>query len=177
MQTGENSYRRYLEGDEDAFTEVLELYYNNLTLFINGYLGDIHASEDVAIDTMLELIVHKKRYSFKSSLKTYLFAIARHKALNYLKKHRRTLPVSPDELELADRSSLEAEVIESERKRRLHRAIAELESDMQTAVHLVYIAGMSYKQAASVMKKSAKQLDNLITSAKRRLKAELSEVE
>ncbi|MBR5949553.1 MAG: RNA polymerase sigma factor [Clostridia bacterium] len=177
MQTGENSYRRYLEGDEDAFTEVLELYYNNLTLFINGYLGDIHASADVAIDTMLELIVHKKRYSFKSSLKTYLFAIARHKALNHLKKHRRILPVSPDELELSDMNSLEAEVIESERKRSLHRAIAELDSDMQTAVHLVYIEGMSYKQAASVMKKSAKQLDNLITSAKRRLKAELSEVE
>lgn len=177
MQTGENSYRRYLEGDEDAFTEVLELYYNNLTLFINGYLGDIHASEDVAIDTMLELVVHKKRYSFRSSLKTYLFAIARHKALNYIKKHRKSLPVPPDEIELADRSSLEEDVIESERKRRLHRAIGELEIDMQTAVHLVYIEGMSYKDAASVMKKNTKQLDNLIMSAKRRLKAELSEVE
>ena len=177
MQVGENSYRRYLEGDEDAFTEVLELYFNNLTLFINGYLNDVHASEDVAIDTMLELVVHKKRYAFRSSLKTYLFAIARHKALNHLKKHRRTVLTPPDELELADRTSLETEVIENERKRRLHRAIASLERDLQTAVHLVYIEGMSYKEAASVMKKSPKQVDNLITRAKARLKAELSDTE
>lgn len=177
MQVGENSYRRYLEGDEDAFTEVLELYFNNLTLFINGYLNDIHASEDVAIDTMLELVVHKKRYAFRSSLKTYLFAIARHKALNHLKKHRRTVLVPPDELELADRISLEQEVIENERKRRLHRAIVSLESELQTAVHLVYIEGMSYKEAASVMKKSPKQVDNLITRAKARLKEELSDTE
>ncbi len=177
MQNGENSYRRYLEGDEEAFTEVLELYFNNLTLFINGYLNDIHASEDVAIDTMLELVVHKKRYAFRSSLKTYLFAIARHKALNHLKKHRRTVLVPPDELELADRTSLETEVIENERKRRLHRAIAALETELQTAVHLVYIEGMSYKDAAGVMKKSPKQLDNLITRAKSRLKEELSDTE
>ena len=177
MQTGENSYRRYLEGDEEAFTEVLELYFNNLTLFINGYLNDVHASEDVAIDTMLELVVHKKRYAFRSSLKTYLFAIARHKALNHLKKHRRTALIPPDEIELADKTSLETEVIENERKRRLHRAIASLEGELQTVVHLVYIEGMSYKDASGVMKKSPKQVDNLITRAKLRLKAELADME
>lgn len=173
MINGENSYKRYLEGDESAFNEVLELYFNNLTLFINGYFGDVHASEDVAVDTMLELIVHKKRFDFRSSLKTYLFAIARHKALDYLKKHRRVLPVSSDEIEIADRSSLEADVIESDEKRRLHTAILKLDADLRTALHLVYIEGMSYKEASGIMKKSAKQLDNLIARAKKELKKEL----
>lgn len=173
MINGENSYKRYLEGDESAFNEVLELYFNNLTLFINGYLGDVHASEDVAVDTMLELIVHKKRFDFRSSLKTYLFAIARHKALDYLKKHRRVLPVSSEEIEIADRSSLEADVIESDEKRRLHTAILKLDADLRTALHLVYIEGMSYKEASGIMKKSAKQLDNLIARAKKELKKEL----
>lgn len=173
MINGENSYKRYLEGDESAFDEVLELYFNNLTLFINGYLNDVHASEDVAVDTMLELIVHKKRFDFRSSLKTYLFSIARHKALDYVKKHRRVLPVSPDEIEIADRSSLEQDVLESEEKRRLHAALLKLDVDLRTAVHLVYIEGLSYKEASGVMKKSHKQLDNLIVRAKKALKKEL----
>ena len=174
MINGENSYKRYLEGDESAFNEVLELYFNSLTLFINGYLNDVHASEDVAVDTMLELIVHKKRFDFRSSLKTYLFAIARHKALDYVKKHRRVLPVSPDEIEIADRSSLEADVIESDEKRRLHAAILKLDAEARTAVHLVYIEGLSYKEASGIMKKSPKRLDNLIVRAKKALKKELT---
>ncbi len=177
MHSGENSYKRYLEGDESAFTELLELYFDKLTLFINGYLGDVHASEDVAIDTMLELVIHKKRFAFKSSLKTYLFAIARHKALSHLRKHRRVIPVPPDELELSDRCSLEADALKTERLRRLHGAMGELPQEQQTAVHLVYIEGMSYKEAAGIMKLGTKRLDNLLSAAKRRLRAELAELD
>ena len=38
MDSGENSYRRYLDGDENAFGELVELYFDNLTFFINGYM-------------------------------------------------------------------------------------------------------------------------------------------
>lgn len=173
MERGESSYLKYVEGDEEAFSEVLKTYFNNLTLFINGYLNDVYASEDVAIDTMLELIVHKKRFDFRSSLKTYLFAIGRHKALNYLKKHRRTLPIPPDEGALSDLDSLEREVIAGERKRAVMKALGELPDEMRSAVHLVYIEGMSYREAAAVLKKNEKQIDNLLARAKKLMRVSI----
>lgn len=173
MGQGESSYKRYLEGDEDAFNEVLELYYNNLTLFVNGYLNDVHASEDVAIDAMLELVIHKKRFDFRSSLKTYLFAIGRHKALNHLKKHRRELPLPLDEAALADRDSLEREVIAGESRRAVLKALGELPEDMRVAVHLVHIEGLSYREAGKVMKKNEKQVDNLLTRAKKLMRVSI----
>ena len=40
-------------------------------------------------DTFMELIVHKYRFRGESSFKTYLFRIARNKALNAIKKNKR----------------------------------------------------------------------------------------
>ena len=34
MDNGASSYRRYLDGDEAAFDEILRLYRDNLTFFI-----------------------------------------------------------------------------------------------------------------------------------------------
>ena len=82
MDNGASSYRRYLDGDEAAFDEILRLYRDNLTFFINRYVHDLDAAEDLAIDTFMYLIVHRLRYNFRTPLKTYLFMIARSRALD-----------------------------------------------------------------------------------------------
>jgi RNA polymerase sigma-70 factor (ECF subfamily) len=45
---------------------------------------------------------------------------------------------------------------------------------MQIAMHLVYIEELSYKEAAKILKKSPKQVDNLLTRAKSTLRTTLS---
>lgn len=186
---GENYLRRYLDGDRDAFDGVLELYFDRLTFFINRQVRDVHTAEDIAIDTLLELLLHPKRYNFKTSLKTYLFSIAHNKSVNYLKRRCRVklvdtaerilpsgAPTESESIEIAsDEMSLEEQFVESEEYLALSRALGGLPVDMRTAVHLVYFDEMTYKEAATVMKKSAKQLDNLLYRAKVRLKEELSE--
>ena len=46
---------------------------------------------------------------------------------------------------------------------------------MRAAVHLVYLEEMSYAQAARVMQKSQKQIDNLLYRAKKGLRRILGE--
>ena len=65
MKNGEEYYRRFLEGDQTAFTRLVEIYFDNLTFFIKRYVRDFTAAEDIAMDSMLELIIHKKRYDFR----------------------------------------------------------------------------------------------------------------
>ena len=38
-------------------------------------MQDYHTAEDLAMDVFSDLIVHRHRYNFKSSLKTYLFMV------------------------------------------------------------------------------------------------------
>ncbi len=92
MDNGASSYRRFLNGDESGFVEIVEAYGANLIFFINGMVGNITAAEDLMEETFCDLIFYKSRYKGKSSFKTYLFAIARNKAATYLKKNSRTAP-------------------------------------------------------------------------------------
>jgi len=90
MDNGASSYRRFLDGDESSFNEIMEELFRSLVFFINGYVHDIHAAEDIAIDAFSDLVVHRHRYNFKVTLKTYVFMLGRSRALDYI-KHRKVL--------------------------------------------------------------------------------------
>lgn len=173
MDNGASSYRRFLEGDESAFDEILKAYRDSLIFFINRYVQDIAAAEDIAIDTFMELIIHRHRYNFRTTLKTYLFMMGRSRALDYI-KHRDKLEIvnlADVETELADYRSLEETVLANERKRIVSQALEKLPDDMRIAVHLTYFENMSYEETAKIMKKNRKQVDNLLYRAKTALRS------
>ena len=177
MDNGASSYRRFLNGDESAFDDIMKELFNNLVFFINGYVHDIYAAEDIAIDVFSDLIVHKHRYNFKVTLKTYLFMIGRSRALNYI-KHRKVIDfvelIEADET-MDEQENLEKNILEDEKKLIVNRAIDKLADDMRVVIHLIYFEGMSYDETARVMKKNRKQVDNLLYRAKKELRIILGE--
>lgn len=171
MDNGASSYRRFLDGDESAFNDIMEELFRRLVFFIDGYVHDIHTAEDIAIDTFSDLIVHRHRYNFKVTLKTYVFMLGRSRALDYI-KHRKVLSfVELSEAEgLEEEKTLEEIVLADERKRVVNAAIAKLPEDMRVVIHLIYFEEMTYEEAAKVMKKNCKQVDNLLYRAKKELR-------
>lgn len=166
------NYLRFLDGEEEAFDEVLKELFLGLVFFVDRFVHDTNAAEDIAMDTFAELLARPGKYKFSVSVKTYLYMLARSRALNYL-KHRKIITfIEPSQIgEVADEgASLEESVLADERRREINEAIAELQEDMQTAVHLVYFEEMSYADAAQVMKKTRKQVDNLLYRAKNELR-------
>lgn len=176
MDNGACSYRRYLDGDESAFDDIMNELFRGLVFFIDGYVHDVCAAEDIAIDVFSELIVHRHRYNFKVTLKTYLFMLGRSRALDYI-KHRRIISFTElsDAEGVEDEKTLEEIVLTDERRLAVNRAIKRLSEDMRVAVHLVYFEEMTYDEAAKVMKKSRKQVDNLLYRAKKELRIILGE--
>ena len=178
MDNGACSYRRFLDGDESAFDDIMNELFDSLVFFLNRYVNDIHAAEDIAIDAFSELIIHKNRYNFKVSLKTYLFMIGKSRALNYIKRRKIINFVPLNEAEhKEDIETIENLILTNERKRVLYNAIQKLNFDMQTVIHLIYFEDMSYKDAAKVMNKTRKQIDNLLYRAKNELRSILGEKE
>ncbi len=177
MDNGASSYRRFLDGDDVAFDDIMKEQFHPLVFFIDSYVHDIHTAEDIAIDVLADLGIHKYRYNFKVKLKTYLFMRSRSLALNYI-KHRKIIDfveLSEAERLPDDEKTLEETVLADERARAVHAAIAELPEDMRVAVHLIYFENMTYDEAAKVMKKNKKQVDNLLYRAKKELRIILGE--
>ena len=75
MDNGAISYRRFLEGDDNALEEIVEDYKDGLILFLNGYVNNIYIAEELTEDTFFRLITKRPRFSGKSSFKSWLYAI------------------------------------------------------------------------------------------------------
>ncbi|MBQ8288335.1 MAG: sigma-70 family RNA polymerase sigma factor [Clostridia bacterium] len=176
MDCGAECWRRYLDGDESGFDELLKTHRDSLTFFILRYVHDESIAEDLCIDTFMELLLHKRRYNFKIPLKNYLFIVARSRAVDYLRHAKKfaTVELSEAENETADGQTPEEILLKNEQSRALSRAMQALPDEMQIAMHLVYLEKLSYKEAAKVMKISPKQVDNLLTRAKSALRTTLS---
>ena len=173
MDHGASSYRRFLDGDESAFDLIMEELFYPLVFFVDGYVRDVHTAEDIAMDVFSELIVYRHRYNFKVSLKTYLFMLGRSRALDCL-RHRKVLSmVELSEANHADDGTpaLDELILTDRRKRAVNDALRQLPEQLRTAVHLVYFEDMSYEEAARVMKKNRKQVDNLLYRAKKELRS------
>ncbi len=177
MDNGASSYRRFFDGDESAFDEIMSELFHKVVFFVNGYVHDVQSAEDIAIDVFSELIANRNKYKFKASLKTYLFMLGRSRALDFI-RHRKVIDfveLSAAENMMGDGETLEELVLADERKRVINAALSKFSDDMRVAVHLIYFEDMTYEQAAKVMKKSSKQVDNLLYRAKKELRIILGE--
>ena len=176
MDNGASSYRRFLDGDESAFNEIIAEYRQPLTLFINRYVHDLWTAEDIAIDVFSRLVVDRRHYNFKVSLKTYLFMLGRSRALDHLRR-KRLITFAPLEeaITMEGGEGPEYEFIKKEQRKAVNDSIKQLSRDMQDAIHLVYFEELSYEDAAKIMKKTKKQIDNLLYRAKNKLREILGE--
>lgn len=172
METAEMLWQRYQSGDEEAFDTLLQQFRLPLIFFADRYLHDPDGAEDVVIDVFVELLAHPKRFRPGTSLKTYLFILTRSRCLDYLRRRRRLEPLPED---LPAQEALEAAVLTDQRNRAINTALSELSRDAQQAIHLVYFEDMTYAQAAQVMGKTPKQIDNLLSRGKIALRHILGE--
>ena len=177
MDNGASSYRRYLNGEEDAFREIVKEYFDNLLFFINRYVRDIAAAEDIAMDVFAQLAVYKNRYNFQVTLKTYLFMLGRSRALDYIKHRNKLVTVELSEAAqvASQEPSLEEMLLTNERQRAVHEALERLDGDMRMVLHLVYFEQLSADEAAKVLKKNRKQVYNLLYRGKNALRAILGQ--
>ncbi len=170
MDNGAEYYYRFLDGDKSGLEELVKLFNDNLILFINGYVKDLSAAEDIAADTFAELIVKRSPYVEKYSFKTWLFRIARNNSLDYIRKHKKHIKIELSENNAAEETALELSVIKDEQQTELHTAMKKIKKDYCDVLHLVYFEGMTYNQAGIILKKNSRQIKNLVFRAKGALK-------
>ena len=89
-------YNDYLSGDAKALERLMEIYGDKLTLYINGYIKNLHDSEDLLIEVFAYLI--SKRPNIKSSFESYIYKAARNHALMFLRKAKRHIILTEEEM-------------------------------------------------------------------------------
>ena len=171
MDNGAAYYRRFLDGDTNAIIDIIADYREGLVLFINGFVNDICTAEELAEDTFVKLCADKPKFSGKCSFKTWLYTIGKNAALTNLKQKSRHPSVSIDDIyDVADKENIERNYIKDESKKQLLKALEKLNSDYKQVLYLVFFEDFSNTEAAKIMKKSERQIRNLLYRAKESLR-------
>ena len=176
MISDETAYRRYLDGEQKAADLLVEKYGDALTLYINGYLKDMHEAEDLMIEAFSQIFAKERPITGAGAFQAYLYKTARNLALRHRKKHRLSF-LRFEELDFEPQSDVlaDTELSRRERSRQLYDALEKLKAEYREALYLVYLEGMSYRHAATVMNQSEGQITKLVYRGKQSLKAILEQ--
>lgn len=172
MDNGADAYRTFLAGDDHGLEQLIELYKDSLIFFLMQYVRSADIAEELTEDTFVALVVKRPSFSENAKFRTWLFTIARNKALNFLHSaaFRKNVPISEAE-EVFLSGSPEQRLLEQERYCSLYDAMKRLPANQCEMIYLVYFEDMNVTQAASVIRKTQRQGNSILFRARQNLKA------
>lgn len=176
MDNGAGSYRRFRDnGDESGLDEVIMDHCDALILYLTSIVGNIHTAEELAEDTFVLLGTKKPCFKGKSSFRTWLYAIARNIAIDWLRRNAKhnSIPIDDAPELISDEEAIEAAYIRKEEKIIVHRAMRKLNPEYQQVLWLTYFEGVSNKDAARIMKKSVRSIESILYRARKSLRSQL----
>lgn len=150
----------YFKGDQKAFEALMHLYLKPIYNFAYWYSGDAAGAEDIAQEVFVKVWRNLKKFDHTKSFKTWIFAIAKNTALDFLKK-KKAVPFSAfDNKEgeniitetLADPAPLPPELFaRKELAQMLERAIASLAPKYREVLLLRYQEHLAFREIADVL--------------------------
>lgn len=169
---GESSYRRFLRGDKAALGDLIGTYSDGLVRFAYTYVKNAAVAEDLAAESFAVLLMKERRIPDDAHLRAYLYKITRNQCMDYLRRHRRDVPLCDVENVLQS-SDAHTRLWQQERDKTLYLCLQELPDAYREVLQLSYIDGFSISEVCRLMGKNTKQVYNLLARAKSALKARL----
>ena len=134
---------------------------------VSAYLDVLDSSINGGGKTLTEHI--------KGQLNQCTDTIGRNVAIDYIRHNEKVsdTPLEDFENYLSEEDSVETSYLREERKIAVHKALRKLKAEYRQVLYLIYFEGFSNSEAATTMKKSKHQLENLVYRARMSLRSEL----
>ena len=101
--TDEQLIKDFQNGNEVAFTRLVNRYKDRIYNFIHKYVHDMDLAQDLTQDTFLKLYTHKNTYREIAKFSTWLYTIALNLARTELRKKKRRKTYAVSDLSTKDR--------------------------------------------------------------------------
>ena len=179
--TDEELIARFQEGDEQAYTELVNRYRDKLITFVYRFVNEFEKAEDIVQDTLLKLYTHKHYYRNIAKFSTWIYTIAGNLAKTELRKRgtRKEIRISqmgPEDrdYELPSVAPDTDEVAQSEYiEKKIQAAIQKLPLHFRTVTILRDIQELSYEEISKIVDVPLGTVKSRINRARIQLQKEL----
>lgn len=165
---------------ENNYEWVFNHYYKDIVYFINSYLYSIEDSQELAQDVFVSIWENREKIN-TIQLKSYIYTIAKHKSINFLKKRISANKYaneirSYDELSLC---SLQSDSVDSifvkEIQESIDNAVESLPEKCKEVFLLSRKEGLKYSEIADKLNISPKTVENHMAKAIRNIRLLMEE--
>ena len=140
------------KGDRNAFSELVRNYAQGVMNVVYRMCGDVQIAEDAAQETFIQAWLHLSSYRPQTSLRNWLYRIAVNAATDMLRKDKRILPNSMEDLQLIDgQPGPEMVVSQQERIVLVQKAVLSLPEASRAVLVLREYEGLSYQEISSTL--------------------------
>ena len=162
--------QRVLQGEREAFQAIIEYYQGPVLRLLRHLTGHEQTSEDIAQDVFMTVYVQLKSFdSTRSRFSTWLFTIARNKAINALKKKGPVYVATvPEELDKRDPMDVS---MENELLARLDRELHRLPPRQRRALIWAEFEQLPYEEIARIEGVRLGTIKSRINRARAKLRA------
>lgn len=142
---------RLRAGDRDAAAELVDVYYEQIYLFMRKLGHDRHASEDLTQDVFFSAWHHIGQLKDNKALNGWLYRIAANVSRLYWRRHRHDEVVGIEQIDLpAGRQAAAERAEHREQLERVRDAVAKLPVKLRETIVLHYMQQLTIAEAAEI---------------------------
>lgn len=154
--------KAHLNGDAYAFEVLVKKYQNSIAKLCYSILRSQNGVTDVTQNVFLGVYRGLKKYRGDASFKTWIYKIAVHETLTYLKKEKKWTRLIDENKSLSEveelqfitleqQESPESLVLNQQKKNLIEKAISKLSQNHRLVLHLHYLQDLSVQEVAYIL--------------------------
>ena len=175
MQTNESELvSKAQNGDRNAFSELVHTHSQGVLNVVYRMCGNGDLAEDAAQEAFIQAWLRLSSYKEKASFRSWLYRIAVNTAIDMLRKEKRILPNTIEDLNVGDsRPGPEAMLASSERTELIREAVLTLPNASRAVLVLREYEGLSYQEIAESLEIPMGTVMSRLSYARKLLKEKL----
>jgi RNA polymerase sigma factor (sigma-70 family) len=168
--------------DQFAFKSLLELFWNDVYMFLLNKTGNENNAEDLTLQTFSKAFNKIHQYNSDYPFKTWIISISRNLFIDNYRKNKKDILVLEDAnskefLELTNEEQLnEDHLINEQNLANLLSAIKQLKPHYQKVIQLRFFQEYSYKEIAEELEEPINNIKVKLLRAKKLLLDSLNQI-
>lgn len=152
---------------EKDFSELFNLYYEELCRIVYPILKDAHAAEDIVQDVFAKVWLRKEELTVTTNYKAYLYKAVVFRALDYLRKQKNTLKVKEELTVIHTQAYHEPDsaMEEVQLLKAIDSVIEKMPENMRIIFHLSRFSNLKNREIAEQLSISIKTVESNISKA------------
>jgi RNA polymerase sigma-70 factor (ECF subfamily) len=160
--------------DPQAFGELYLLYAQPVFRYLYSRIGNSPEAEDATAQTFLAAFERFPNYRHDGYFASWLFSIARNKAMDYFRRQRTQTSLDKADFIPAEANLLQ-QVIQTERTAALAKLIGALTEEEQELIRLRYVAELRFAEIGQMQKQKEDTIKKSLYRLLARLKIKLED--